>query len=260
MSGGVLARIIEHKRAEVAARRKARPLAAMREQAEDASPVRGFHAALGRHRPAVIAELKKASPSAGVIRADFQPAAIAESYAGAGAACLSVLTDERFFHGADAHLQEAKGACRLPVLRKDFVVDAYQLYEARALGADCVLLMASVLQRERLADFADMARSLGLDALFEVHDRAELDTVLSLQPALVGVNNRDLYTFETCLATTIALREHIPPDVTVVAESGIHSRDDVRRLRAANVHAFLVGTAFMRHADPGAALREIIEP
>ena len=260
MSGGVLARIIEHKRTEVAARRKARPLAAIREQAESAPPVRGFHAALTQHRPAVIAELKKASPSAGVIRADFQPAAIAESYACAGAACLSVLTDERFFQGADAHLDEAKGACGLPVLRKDFVVDAYQLFEARALGADCVLLMASVLEREQLADFSAAAAALGLDVLFEVHDRAELDAVLSLQPALVGVNNRDLRTFETCLDTTIRLREHIPSGVTVVAESGIHSRDDVQRLQAADVHAFLVGTAFMRQADPGRALRELIAP
>lgn len=260
MSGGVLARIIEHKRAEVAARRKARPLAAIREQAECAPPVRGFHAALKHRQPAVIAELKNASPSAGVIRRDFQPAAIAESYAQAGAACLSVLTDERFFQGADAHLEEAKSACELPVLRKDFVVDAYQLFEARALGADCVLLMASVLRREQLADFSAVAAALSLDVLFEVHDRAELDTVLSLQPALVGVNNRDLHTFETCLDTTIRLREHIPPNVTVVAESGIHSRDDMRRLRAADVHAFLVGTAFMRHADPGCALRELIAP
>ena len=260
MSGGVLARIIGHKRAEVAARRKARPLAAIREQAERAPPVRGFHAALTRRRPAVIAELKKASPSAGVIRADFQPAAIAESYARAGAACLSVLTDERFFQGADAHLEEAKSVCELPVLRKDFVVDAYQLCESRALGADCVLLMASVLEREQLADFAGMAAALGLDVLFEVHDRAELDAVLSLQPALVGVNNRDLRTFETCLDTTVQLREHIPPDVTVVAESGIHSGTDIQRLRAADVHAFLVGTAFMRQADPGRALRELIPP
>ena len=254
MSGGVLATIIEHKRAEVAARRKARPLAAMREQAEDATPVRGFHAALARRRPAVIAELKKASPSAGVLRADFHPAAIAESYSRAGAACLSVLTDERFFRGADSHLNAARSACALPVLRKDFIVDAYQIYESRALGADCVLLMASVLERAWLADFASLAAALSLDVLFEVHDRAELDTVLSLQPALVGVNNRDLRTFETCLATTIQLREHIPPNVTVVAESGIHTRDDVRRLHAADVHAFLVGTAFMRQADPGRGL------
>lgn len=254
VTGGVLATIIEHKRAEVVARRNALPLAAIREQAEGAPPVRGFHAALMRRRPAVIAELKKASPSAGVIRRDFHPAAIAESYARAGAACLSVLTDERFFQGADSHLEAARSACALPVLRKDFVVDAYQIYESRALGADCVLLMASVLERGRLADFASLAAALGLDMLFEVHDRAELDTVLSLQPALVGINNRDLHTFETRLATTTQLREHIPADLTVVAESGIHMRADVRRLRAANVHAFLVGTAFMRQADPGRGL------
>lgn len=260
MSGGVLARIIEHKRTEVAARRKARPLAAIREQAESTPAACGFHAALKQRRPAVIAELKKASPSAGVIRGDFQPAAIAESYARAGAACLSVLTDGRFFHGADAHLEEAKNACDLPVLRKDFVVDAYQIFEARALGADCVLLMASVLGRDQLADFSAVAAALGLDVLFEVHDRTELDAVLSLQPALVGVNNRDLGTFKTCLNTAIRLREHIPPCVTVVAESGIHSRADVQRLQAADVHVFLVGTAFMRQADPGRALRELIAP
>ncbi len=254
MSGGVLARIVEHKRSEVAARRKALPLAATRERAERAPPVRGFRAALDRRRPAVIAELKKASPSAGVIRACFDAAAIAESYARAGAACLSVLTDERFFQGADRHLREARSASDLPVLRKDFIVDAYQLYESRALGADCVLLMASVLERAALADFARLATTLGLDVLFEVHDRAELDTVLSLQPALIGVNNRDLRTFEICLNTTTALRGHVPADVTVVAESGIHTRADVRRLRAAGVHAFLVGTAFMRQADPGDAL------
>ena len=254
MSGGVLARIVEHKRSEVAARRKALPLATTRELAERAPPVRGFRAALDRRRPAVIAELKKASPSAGVIRACFDAPAIAESYARAGAACLSVLTDERFFQGADRHLREAKSASDLPVLRKDFIVDAYQLYESRALGADCVLLMASVLERAALADFARLAATLGLDVLFEVHDRAELDTVLSLQPALIGVNNRDLRTFEICLNTTAALRGHVPADVTVVAESGIHTRADVRRLRAAGVHAFLVGTAFMRQADPGDAL------
>lgn len=254
MSSGVLARIIEHKRAEVAARRKARPLAATRQRAERAPAARGFRAALDRRRPAVIAELKKASPSAGVIRANFDPAAIAKSYARAGAACLSVLTDERFFRGADCHLRAARRATDLPVLRKDFVVDAYQIYESRALGADCVLLMASVLERALLADLARLAAALGLDVLFEVHDRAELDTVLALQPALVGINNRDLRTFEIRLDTTTTLRRHIPPEVTVAAESGVHTRADVRRLRAADVHAFLVGTAFMRQADPGDAL------
>ena len=257
MTSGVLARIIDHKRAEVAARCKALPLAAVRAQAERAPAVRGFRTALGQHQPAVIAELKKASPSAGVIRTDFDAAAIAASYAAAGAACLSVLTDARFFHGADCHLHLARRASGLPALRKDFVVDAYQLYEARALGADCVLLIAAVLERKQLADLAGVAAALGLDVLFEVHDRAELDTVLALEPALVGVNNRDLRTFETRLDTTIALRRHVPEGVTVVAESGIHTQADVRRLQAADVHAFLIGTAFMRAADPGAALRDL---
>ena len=257
MSGGVLGAIVEHKHAEVAARRKARPLAAVREQAEGAPSVRGFRAALESRRPAVIAELKKASPSAGVIRADFNVAAIAKSYACAGAACLSVLTDERFFQGADCHLQVAHAAASLPVLRKDFIVDAYQLFESRALGADCVLLMASVLERGKLEDFSRLATTLGLEALFEVHDRAELDAVLSLEPAMVGVNNRDLRTFEICLDTTIGLAAHVPPGVTVVAESGIHSRADVQRLRAAEVHAFLVGTEFMRDPDPGRRLRAL---
>ena len=257
MTSGVLARIVDHKRTEVAARRKALPLAAVRTQAERAPPVRGFLAALGQNRPAVIAEIKRASPSAGVIREDFDAAAIAASYAAAGAACLSVLTDARFFRGADCHLRLARRASGLPVLRKDFVIDAYQLYEARALGADCALLIAAVLQSEALADLAGVATALGLEVLFEVHDRAELDTVLALEPALVGVNNRDLRTFETRLDTTIALRRHVPDGVTVVAESGIHTQADVRRLQAADVHAFLIGTAFMRAADPGAALRAL---
>ena len=257
MSGGALAAIIEHKRTEVAARRKARPLAAVREQAEGAPPARGFRAALESRRPAVIAEIKKASPSAGVIRADFNVATIAKSYACAGATCLSVLTDERFFQGADCHLRMARAAAGLPVLRKDFIVDAYQLFESRALGADCVLLMASVLERGELAEFSRLAATLGLEALFEVHDRAELDAVLSLEPAMIGVNNRDLRTFAVCLDTTTALSVHIPPGVTVVAESGIHSRADVQRLRAAGVHAFLVGTAFMRAPDPGRRLRAL---
>ena len=257
MTSDVLARIAAHKRAELAALQRARPLPAVRERAEHAPPVRGFRAALGRRRPAVIAELKKASPSEGVIRARFDVPALATSYAGAGAACLSVLTDERFFQGADCHLRQARCAGGLPVLRKDFVIDAYQIYEARALGADCVLLIASLLERQQLAEFARLAAELGLDALFEVHDRAELDAALAVEPALLGVNNRDLRTFETDLATTIALRRHVPAGVTVVSESGIHTRADVRRLREADVHAFLVGTAFMRAAAPGDALRRL---
>ena len=260
VAGDVLARIAEHKRTEVAARQMASPLAEVREQARRAAPTRGFADALRNRRPAVIAELKKASPSAGTIRSDFDVAAIAASYQRAGAACLSVLTDVRFFQGADAFLRVARNASGLPTLRKDFIIDPYQLYESRTLGADCVLLIAALLSPQQLASFAELAAELGMDVLFEVHDRAELDAVLPLRPRLVGVNNRDLRTFETRLETTITLAAAVPEDVTLVAESGIHTPGDVRRLRAADVHAFLVGTAFMRAADPGAALQALFGP
>ena len=227
------------------------------EAAESAPPARGFLQALSENRPAVIAEIKRASPSEGVIRFDFDPAAIAESYRRAGAACLSVLTDERFFKGADAHLGEVRGAVDLPILRKDFTIDPYQLYEARALGADCVLLIASALEATRMAELDELAGELAMDVLVEVHDHTELESALALGPRLVGINNRDLHTFETRLDTTLELLADIPDDVTVVTESGIHTPEDVRRLRAAGVEAFLVGTAFMREADPGNALRRL---
>lgn len=254
---GILTRIVEHKRTEIAARRGRRPLAAVRRDAETMPSVRGFAEALESTRPAVIAEIKRASPSAGVIRADFDPAAIAERYQNAGAACLSVVTDERFFQGADDHLAAARSTCQLPVLRKDFVVDAYQVYESRALGADCLLLIAALLDDAQLADLAQLGAEVSLDVLVEVHDRRELDRALALDPRLVGINNRDLRTFVTCLDTTIALLDAVPDGTTVVTESGIHSRDDVRRMRAVGIHAFLVGTAFMREPDPGAALERL---
>lgn len=254
---GILVEILEHKRAEVAARRRRRSLREVRRAAESAPPSPGFAEALADHRPAVIAEIKRASPSAGVIRPNFDPAAIAESYRRAGAACLSVLTDERFFMGSDAHLREARVAAALPTLRKDFTIDPYQLYEARALGADCVLLIASAVEAMRLAELDELAGELAMDVLVEVHDRTELESALALQPKLVGINNRDLHTFETRLDTTLELLADIPDDVTVVSESGIHTPEDVRRLRAAGVEAFLVGTAFMREADPGNALRRL---
>ena len=271
MSGDILRRIADHKREEVAARRAKRPLAALRRQAESAPPLRGFAKAVEASQPAVIAEIKRASPSEGVIRADFDPAAIARSYQQAGATCLSVLTDERFFQGADCCLREARAACQLPALRKDFIVDPYQVYETRALGADCLLLIVAALDAVRVADFAQLAQALTLDVLIEVHDREELTVALALHEAnvrdrsagdgrgriLIGINNRDLRTFATSLDTTIGMLDAIPDGVVVVAESGIHTRQDVQRLSAAGVGAFLVGTAFMREADPGAALKRL---
>ena len=253
----ILADILEHKAMEVAARRRQRPLAAMRTAAAAADACRGFAAALADRTPAVIAEVKQASPSKGVIREHFEPAAIARSYEAAGAACLSVLTDERYFLGCDGHLAEARLATSLPTLRKDFVIDEYQLFEARALGADCVLLIAAALPPQRLAEFSQLAAELGMDALVEVHDRGELEAVLRASPKLVGINNRNLRTFDTSLDTTLDLLDAIPAGVRVVTESGIRTPADVRRLREAGVNAFLVGEAFMREEDPGAALRAL---
>ena len=253
----ILDRITEHKRGEVRARMRCRPLATLRDAAERAPPTRGFAAALDIAPPAVVAEIKRASPSAGVIREDYDPAAIAASYEAAGARCLSVLTDERFFRGADAHLAEARGACGLPVLRKDFVVDAYQVFETRALGADCALLIVACLDAAELRDLSALADGIGLDVLVEVHDRDELDTALGANPRLLGINNRDLRTFETSLDTTIRLLDAVPLGCTVVSESGIHTPEEVTRLRDAGVGAFLVGTAFMREADPGGALQRL---
>lgn len=253
----ILADILEHKAMEVAARRQKRPLAAMRAAAEAADAPQGFAAALAEHTPAVIAEIKKASPSKGLIREQFEPAAIAQSYEAAGAACLSVLTDERYFLGSDSHLAEARLATALPALRKDFVIDEYQLFEARALGADCVLLIAAALPPQQVAEFSQLAAELGMDALVEVHDRRELEAVLPATPQLVGINNRNLRTFDTSLNTTLELLDAIPAGVRVVTESGIRAPADVRRLREAGVNAFLVGEAFMREQDPGAALRAL---
>ena len=254
----ILDRILAVKAREIDAARDARSLETVRAEAERADPPRGFAAAL-RARiaaggAAVIAEVKKASPSKGVLRDDFDPAAIARAYAANGAACLSVLTDRQFFQGAPGHLVAARAACALPVLRKDFIVDPYQVYEARAMGADCILLIVAALALPRLKALEVLARSLGIDVLVEVHDRAELDRALALQTPLLGINNRDLRTFETRLDTTLELLPAIPPDRLVIAESGILASADVARLRAAGVNAFLVGEAFMRAPDPGAAL------
>jgi indole-3-glycerol phosphate synthase len=255
----ILDRINAVKREEVAAAQALKPLTALRAEAESRQePARGFGAALRRAvaagRSAVIAEIKKASPSKGVLRQDFQPAAIARSYEQHGAACLSVLTDQPFFQGGVPYLQEARAACALPVLRKDFMVDLYQVYEARAMGADCILLIAASLDDGQMAELEDCASGLGLDVLVEVHDGHELDRALRLKTPLVGINNRNLKTFEVTLDTTLGLLAQVPADRLLVTESGILGPADVQRMRAANVNAFLVGEAFMRADDPGAAL------
>ncbi len=257
----ILEEILEHKHAEVAQRSLVRSLESLRTAAESCPPARGFADALEQRVragvPAVIAEIKKASPSKGVIREDFDPVAIARSYQAGGATCLSVLTDERYFQGSDEYLKEARAAVDLPVLRKDFVVDAYQLFEAREMGADCVLLIAAALEAHELKALHDTAMALGLDVLVEVHDAAELDSALEIGPRLLGINNRNLKTFETRLETTYGLLEAIPEGVTVVTESGIGKREDVAAMRQRGVHCFLVGEAFMRAADPGRALADM---
>ena len=257
----ILQRIVAHKHEEVAAARGRRSLASWRAQALARKDQRGFIAALRSRmaagQAAVIAEVKKASPSKGVLREHFVPAEIAASYGLHGAACLSVLTDEHFFQGAAAYLEQARDACKLPVLRKDFMIDEYQVVEARALGADCILLIAACLDDTQMADLEACALDLGMDVLVEVHDAAELERSLRLRTPLIGINNRNLKTFELSLDTTLALLPQLPADRLLVTESGILARADVARMRAAGVHAFLVGEAFMRASDPGAALQEL---
>jgi indole-3-glycerol phosphate synthase len=259
----ILRRIVEVKHEEIAAAKARCGLATLRAQALAAGGVRDFEGTLRRRvaarGPAVIAEIKKASPSKGVIREHFVPAEIAASYARHGAACLSVLTDERFFQGSAASLQQARAACELPVLRKDFIVDEYQLAQSRAMGADCVLLIAACLSDAQLAELEAAARELGLAVLVEVHDGDELERALRLKTPLLGINNRDLRTFEVSLQTTLGLLPRVPADRLVITESGILSATDVQRLRAAGVHAFLVGEAFMRATDPGLALGQLFE-
>lgn len=257
----ILQKILARKQEEVAERSRQVSIEALHDQAARADAPRGFIAALRRRvaegRAAVIAEVKKASPSKGLLRADFDPAAIARSYEQGGAACLSVLTDLDFFQGADAYLQQARAACTLPVLRKDFTLDPYQVVEARALGADCILLIAAALDDERLAELLVLAHGLGMDVLVEVHDGEELERALRLPAPMIGINNRNLRTFETRLDTTLELLERIPADRLVVTESGIHTPEDVALMRRHQVHAFLVGEAFMRAADPGERLAEL---
>ncbi len=257
----ILRKILARKAEEVAERRGPQSRADQESLIREQSAVRGFTAALAqrvaRGEPAVIAEAKKASPSKGVIRADFQPAQIAASYQAGGATCLSVLTDIDFFQGADEYLRQARAACDLPVIRKDFTVDPYQVVEARAIGADAILLIVAALADEQMRELAATAAEAGLDVLVEVHDRAELDRALELGTQLVGINNRDLHSFDMRLETTLDLLPHIPDDRVVVTESGIHTPADVALMRERDVHAFLVGEAFMRAGEPGEKLREL---
>ena len=264
----ILAKILDVKADELAAAKKHRSLVSLRREVETdhaaRASVRGFEAAIrariGTGQAGVIAEVKKASPSKGVLRPDFKPAEIAASYATHGAACLSVLTDAQFFQGAPEYLQQARAACTIPALRKDFLIDPYQVYEARSWGADCILLIVAALDHGLMAELEACAHELGMGVLVEVHDGVELTAALRLKTALLGINNRNLRTFETSLDTTIGLLPRIPPDKLVITESGILGVDDVARMRDANVHGFLVGEAFMRAPDPGVELQRLFGP
>lgn len=257
----VLKKILARKAQEIADRKAVVSIDQLKSQIENVSAPRGFAKALqakiSAGESAVIAEIKKASPSKGVIREQFDPIEIAKSYERGGAACLSVLTDVDFFQGADQYLKDARASCNLPVIRKDFIIDEYQLYESRALGADCVLLIVSALQPEALYSLHAAALSLGLDVLIEVHNQRELEIALAVDNPMVGINNRNLHTFEVSLDNTFQLLDQIPRDRMVITESGIHSGDDVQLMRDNNVHAFLVGEALMRCEDPGQQLKHL---
>jgi indole-3-glycerol phosphate synthase len=257
----ILEKIVAVKHQEVQAARKRRSLEAVRADAESRVLTRDFVGAMrgkiAAGQPAVIAEVKKASPSKGVLRPDFIPADIAQSYAEHGAACLSVLTDQSFFQGSADYLKQARASCDLPVLRKDFMVDAYQIYESRAMGADCILLIAACLDDAQMRDLEAIALSLNMAVLIEVHDGAELDRALALRSPLLGINNRNLKTFEVSLDTTLSLQARVPADRLLVTESGIASAADVQRMRQAGINAFLVGEAFMRAQEPGLALEQL---
>ena len=260
----ILTTILARKAEEIAERAARVPLAELAARAKDMPATRGFaaalHAAIAAGDPAVIAEVKKASPSKGVIRPEFRPAEIAVSYEFGGASCLSVLTDVDFFQGADAYLQQAREACTLPVLRKDFTVDPYQVYEARALGADCILLIVAALDDAQLADLSGLAMQLDLDVLVEVHDIDELERAIQVPVPMIGINNRNLRTFEVTLQTTLSMKDAVPRDRLLVTESGILVDDDVRLMRHHGVNAFLVGETFMRAEEPGEALRQLFFP
>ena len=258
----ILARICADTRAEIENRKAAVPLGAMRARAAQAGPSRGFGRCLkeetARGRYALVAEIKKASPSGGVIREDFDPAALARAYAEGGATCLSVLTDAPHFQGSPAHLSAARGAVELPVLRKDFILDPWQIYESRAMGADCILLIMAALSDQQARELESLARSIDMDVLAEIHDRRELDRALGLETPLIGINNRNLKTLQTDLAHTIELAPDVPPDRFLIAESGIKTHDDVRRVAAAGVHCFLVGESLMRQPDLASAVRALL--
>ncbi len=257
----ILKKILETKKTEVATARQMRSEAEVLREAQSRKDLRGFVNALEskieQGKPAVIAEVKKASPSKGVIREDFNPASIASSYAAHGAACLSVLTDVQYFQGSYDYLRQARAACSLPILRKDFMIDPYQIAHSRALGADCILLIVAALGRSQLLELESLALELGMDVLVEVHDRDELEIALQMQSKLLGVNNRNLRTFEVSLQNTIDMLPLIPEDRLVVTESAIHTREDVELMRSHNVNAFLVGERFMRAEEPGQALEEL---
>lgn len=257
----ILKTIVERKFEEVAARRDVTCLETLKQRIQQQTPARGFVNAienkLANNQAAVIAEIKKASPSKGVIRENFDPKAIAESYYQGGAACLSVLTDVDFFQGSDAYLQEVRASVPLPVIRKDFMVDPYQIFESRAIGADCILLIVACLSFEKLKELHDLAVEIGLDVLVEVHDRQELETALQLNTRLIGINNRNLHNFEVTLDTTFDLLPLIPEDRIIVTESGIHTTDDIAAMRGHNVHSFLVGESLMRAENPGERLAEL---
>jgi len=263
-SPDILQTIVARKQEEVAALKQQRTLAELEAEAAVQSPARGFAGNIRNRvaasQSAVIAEIKKASPSKGLLRQDFVPAAIAEDYAAHGAACLSVLTDQDFFQGAASYLRQARSACDLPVLRKDFMIDPWQIIESRAMGADCVLLIAAILSDAQMQELEGAAEKAGLDVLVEVHDGQELQRALALKTPLLGINNRNLRTFETRLETTLDLLAEIPDERIVVSESGIHRPEDVALLRRSGVHAYLVGEAFMRAESPGQALSELIRP
>ena len=264
MSGSVpdiLQRILLRKQQEIAERTAITPMEDIQVLAADAQPVRGFIKAIEKKleydHPAVIAEIKKASPSKGVLREDFNPVEIAQSYAKHGAACLSVLTDADFFQGNEEYLQQARASCKLPVIRKDFIIDPYQVIEARAINADCILLIVAALEEERLNKLLRLAHKLDMDVLMEVHDREEMQIAIDSGARLIGINNRNLRTFETRLDTTLDMLDMVPEDRILVTESGIHAAEDVQLMRDNGVHSFLVGEAFMRATDPGKMLASL---